>query len=78
MFYYIYHSRCIPLLCGWGPCWREFTPPDCSLQYTLIILDWELGQRQGKGGGFGNTLIIVQGASSYALLLAVFRTLKAI
>lgn len=69
MFYYIYHSRCIPVL--WvGPSWTEFTAPDCSLQYRLIIFDWEWGQRQGKGGGFGNTLITVQRASSYALLRA--------
>lgn len=37
----------------------------------MIILDWEWGQRQGKGGGFGNTLIIEQRVPPYALLLTV-------
>lgn len=48
MFYYIHHSRCIPLLWVW-PGWREFTAPDCSLQYRLIILGLGIGTKTGKG-----------------------------
>lgn len=70
MFYYIYiYSSAVWV----GPMLERVYSPRCSLQYTLIILDWELGQRQGKGGGFGNTLIIVQGASSYALAASGFQ-----